>query len=221
MITFTKHLVKKINNEESNQYITKCLKFIIKKYNKIISQSFPTTKQSKFWKDMTKTNIGRCFSQAKDMVRLGSYIIEVSRNGEQLAVACLDINTAANFYNIFNIPHDIKLNDQGNSGFIFNLCVPSRYRKQGYCKKLMNEIHYLLTFTNKKRSRRSRIRKQSLCRKNPFIPKVSHITKRVNAFYLEVYDANVGALKCYEYIKFKKLGEYEKHGKKVFLFELK
>ena len=219
MIQFTKELVAKISKKE-NQYITKCLQFIIKKYNKILTQSFSTLKQSEFWTDMTKKNIGQCFSHSKDLVRLGSYTIEVSRNGEQLAVACLDVMSTAELRARLNLSADIKLTLHKNVGYIFNLCVPARHRRQGYCKLLMKEIHYLLRLTHNKKSRRSRIKKKSLRRKNPFTANTVHINKHIRTFYLEVYADNLAAIKCYKSIKFKTLANYDKNNKSVFLLKL-
>ena len=218
-IAFTKSLVRKIKKKKDNIYITKCLKFIIKKYNFTLTQSFSTRKKSEFWINMTRENISRCFSQSKNQVLIANWIIEVSRNGEQLAVACLNIDTPENIRNRHNL--DYIQNDTTNKiGFIYNLCVPERYRHQGYCKKLMQEVKYLINLGKEnKRSRRSRIRK-SLRRKNPFIPKAKHIKKKITKFYLEVYKSNLPAINCYHSINFTTIAEYEKNNKIILLLEL-
>ena len=213
-IAFTKSLVRKIKKDQGHKYITQCLKFIIKKYNFTITQSFSIQGKSNFWKQMTKKNIANCFSQSESNVSLADWAIEVSKNGQQLAVACLNIDTPLNIHNQY-IPDNTD-----NIGFIYNLCVPERYRQEGNCKKLMQEIKYLINSDKKsKRSRRSRIRK-SLKRKNILLPKVNHIKKKISKFYLEVYENNLAAIKCYTSINFITIATYIKNNKNVLLLEL-
>ena len=218
-IAFTKSLVRKIKKTQDNEYITKCLKFVIKRNFVIIVQSFSTRKKSNFWSTMTKRNISQCFSQSESTVSLADWAIEVSRNGEQFAIACLDIDTPENIRQRYNLDH--IQDDFDNIGFIYNLCIPERYRRQGYCKKLMQEVKYLINFGKEnKRSRRSRIR-TSLKRKNAFKPKVKHIKNiKINKFYLEVYENNLPAIKCYHSIHFTTIAEYEKNNKKILLLRL-
>lgn len=255
-ITLTKQFVKKLKGKPN---ITQSLHTIIKKYNKISVTSFKSSSTTDFWKRETVKNISNCFSISKSDVVFGKYIVQVDHNGKQLAVAMLDIDRPSEL----NRKYDIELSGRKNCAYIFNLCVPKIYRKKGYCKLLMKEIHSLLKKSKSSRIRKS-LRRKSLRRKSPsrkssrirksqnrgnispirrlhkspsrrkrLSPRRqrrsyltrnkfkhnSHIVKKISCFYLEVYADNIGAVKCY--YKFKKVDEYEKNGKKIFLLELK
>ena len=80
---------------------------------------------------------------------------------------------------------------------------PSRYRKK---------------LRPRKSPRRKTLKKQNRYLRRSFRAN-GHISRKISCFYLEVYEENLGAIKCYS--KFKKINTYEKNGKKVFLLELK